>query len=132
MPVDRYVAIGIGADIAHAVFGPIYQSTNILDGSFNMIDALRRVKTTVPGCGGPSTLLTIANEGDYPIDTVPSNEIKQIEADCEFLDEKLRHLYQWLPSSLAHQKFDRNLSILSKNLRERRKQAGRLKYPYVP
>lgn len=132
VPVDRYAAIGIGADIAHAVFGPIYQHTSTLESAFNMIDALRRVKTTVPGCGGSSTVMTIANSGDYPIAVVPSNEIKQIEADCEFLDEQLRRLYQWFPSSIPDEGFEHNFSTLKKKLLERRSQPNRLKFPWKP
>jgi 20S proteasome alpha/beta subunit len=132
VPVDRYAAVGIGADIAHAVFGPIYQHASTVEAAFNMIDALRRVKSTVPGCGGLSTIMTIADSGDYPVDLVPSDEIKQIEADCEFLDQNLRYLYQWFPSSMPGDGFEHNFSTLKKRLSERRSKAGRLKYPYVP
>jgi 20S proteasome alpha/beta subunit len=132
VPVDRYAAIGIGADIAHAVFGPIYNSwSGILEASFDMIDALRRVKATGPGCGGCSTVMTIANYGDHPIDFVPSDEILQIESDCEFLDENLRFLYRWMSSPGSKQRFNKNISLLRKRLTERRATPGRLTFPSV-
>jgi 20S proteasome alpha/beta subunit len=131
VPVDRYAAIGIGADIAHAVFGPIYQGhVGVLESSFNMVYALRRVKATVPGCGGNSTVMTIANAGDYPVDLIPSAELKQIEDDCEFLDNKLRMLYQWVPSSLTEEGFEHNFEVLKKRIIERRSQPNRLNFPW--
>lgn len=132
VPVDRYAAIGIGADIAHAVFGPIYQRRSTLEATFDMIDALRRVKTTVPGCGGASTIMTLVNSGDYPVDLVPTEEIKQIEEDCEFLDKNLRHLYQWVPSSTPNERFEDTFSLLKKRILERRSKPGRLKFPFAP
>jgi hypothetical protein len=133
VPVDQYAVIGIGSDIAHAVFRPIYQgTTGTLEAAFGMIDALRRVKTTVPGCGGLSTVMRIANSGDYPVDAVPSDEIKQIEADCEFLDRYVRPLYHWVPSSMQSDRLERNLDMLKQRLVERHNQLGRLKFPYVP
>jgi 20S proteasome alpha/beta subunit len=133
VPVDRYATIGIGSDIGHAIFGPVYrQFAPTIEAAFDMINALRRVKTTVPGCGGPSDILMIENDSEWKFDSIPYDEIKQIESDCEFLDENLRYLYEWMPSSISDEGFEHNFEHLKKRLTARRSQPNRLNFPWKP
>jgi 20S proteasome alpha/beta subunit len=133
IPVDHYAAIGIGSEMGHAIFGPLYRKFALtLEGAFIMINALRRTKASVPGCGGSSNILMIANSGDWPIEEIPQAEIKQIEADCEFLDQNVGYLYEWFPSSLSKKGFEHNFRVLKNRLLERRSRPGRLKFPLLP
>lgn len=129
-PIDRYAVIGIGRDAARTLFDPFYQKFSLTtEGAFAMINAIRRTKASVPGCGGSSNILTIRNSGDWPVSEIGQDEIKQIEADQNFLDENLRNLYEWMPSSISDEGFEYNFNVLKRRIAERRSQANRLKIP---
>lgn len=130
-PVDRFEFIGIGNEVGRAIFDPLYQKESVLESVFSIINAIRRVKTAVPGCDGPTHVLTVKNSGEWPIEEVGQLEIEQIEKDSEFLDKQLRLLYQWFPSSMPDESFGKNLDVLRRQMIEQRSKPNRVKFPYV-
>jgi hypothetical protein len=115
--VENYAVTGIGADLARAVFDARhFRVDRCLEAMMLVVDGIRRIKASVPGSGGSTNVIAITGETKWFEHELGKEETKQIEADCEFLDERLRYLYQWLPQSRKHDNLEKNLDILKKQI----------------
>lgn len=131
IPVDRYAVIGIGNEIARSIFETRYSwIQHILEGAIVMVDALRRVKDAVPGCGGPTEIFAITGATNFFMHEFGAKEIKQIEADCEFLDSQLRYVYEWLPQCVSNNVLAENLERLTKRIDDRQNEPQRIRISF--
>jgi hypothetical protein len=132
LPVDRYAVIGIGEEMAHTFFDSRFRPfARTEEAAFTMIDAIRRVKRSVQGCGGNTSIVAIINDDSYPGEDLGIEEVRQVEADLAFLDEATHRLFIDFPSSTTPEIFEYNFEVLRKKLHERRAEPGRLEIPFL-
>jgi 20S proteasome alpha/beta subunit len=130
IPIGRYAAIGIGDEFAQAMFAPSYRdAAKMVNGSLALIEALRKVKESVTGCGGETNILCI---NDHPFNSgtmLGSEFVRQVEEDHKFLEESLRPLYWSFPASEGFEQVDKEIESAVTRLKNRKESAGRLRIP---
>lgn len=116
--VDRYVASGVGHELAHSVFEPRYRPhVSSFEGTLAIIGGIRVVKKFVQGCGGSTNVIIVRNDDSFPSEEgFGKEEIQQIERDYEFVENAINRLLVDVPSSISADGFDYNLEVLHRQL----------------
>jgi Proteasome subunit len=121
--VEKYAVLGIGEEHAAAIIDPLcFAPSSVRAAAYAAIYALRKVKQSVQGVGGSTELIEITNSNSLPFADFGHEEIRQIESDYEFLEEKLHPLLIAFPSEMIEENFQLTLERFVRELTERRKQ----------
>jgi 20S proteasome alpha/beta subunit len=119
--VEKYFALGIGEELAAALFEPLYLRLGTRENVYLMVYAIKKIKQSIQGVGGHTEIIEIPNSEVLPFADLGRLEVEQIEKDFTYLDEKLRPLLIAFPSDMTTKNFQLTLARFTKVLKEHRK-----------
>jgi 20S proteasome alpha/beta subunit len=119
--VDKFLALGIGEELAAALFEPLYLKFSTRENAYLMVYAIKKIKQSIQGVGGRTEIIEIPNSDALPFADLGKLEIEQIEKDFDFLEEKIRPLLIAFPSEMTKQNFQLTLARFTKELKQHRK-----------
>lgn len=134
VPVKTYSAIGIGQELATAIFEHRFRSP-LMDppsAAIMLVDAIRQVKRSVIECGKSTDIVAVLDYQTAAERNWGKSEIEQIEADCVFLESVLNPLLTIVPSDAVDTAFEHTLEHLCWLIRERLRNQQRITIPFVP
>ena len=124
--VEKYAVLGIGEEHAAAIIDPLYMRLSTREVIYTALYAIRKVKQSVQGVGGPTELIEIVSNDSLPFADFGVEETQQIEREYEFLERELRPLLIAFPSEMVEENFQRTLDRFAQRLTEHRKQRKQL------
>ncbi|HVB98755.1 MAG TPA: hypothetical protein VNJ12_05405 [Candidatus Dormibacteraeota bacterium] len=98
--IPEYAVLGVGQDLAEALFKPLYKSSaTTTEAVYMAIYALWRVKGFAQWCGGDTEAVEVEDQ-DQPdtLDSPPLQDNREIEQDFDFFDEQIRPLLLAYPN----------------------------------
>jgi 20S proteasome alpha/beta subunit len=124
--VDRYAALGIGEEMATAVFEPLYLALSTRENVYIATYAIQKVKRAIQGVGGTTTIIEVRNDDSIPFADFGAEEVRRMEDEFDFLDNALRPLLIAFPGEMTTENFNATLQHLGERLRKRRAERGKI------
>lgn len=124
--VEKYAALGIGEEMATAIFEPLYVPLSTRENAYISIYGIQKVKRAIQGVGGTTDIIEILNDNNLPFGDFGKEEIRRIEEEFDFLDSALRPLLIAFPSEMTTTNFNGTLRFLVGRLKKRRKKRGKI------
>lgn len=124
--VEKYAALGIGEEMATAVFEPLYLGLSTRENVYIAIYAIHKVKRAIQGVGGTTTIIEILNDASLPFGDFGKEEVRRIEEEFDFLDDAVRPLLIAFPSEMTTDNFNSTLKRLVDRPKTRRTRRGEI------
>jgi 20S proteasome alpha/beta subunit len=129
-PVEHYAALGVGDEFGQAMFAPIYRNdTRMMWNALALIEALRKVKRSVGGCGGDTDILCVNDNAFNPGTFWSPHLINQSEEDFELLEEAMKSIIWSFSTPITDEAFQELVVRASERLVKHRQTPNRFKLP---